>query len=108
LIVLLAGVLLLAAQLAAPLLNVRAPVTERLSLPYPANDTGHSMTDSKPGVARQRVASAELTDVLGGAAPAAPGRPTPSPRAIRLEWATNPPALYAEAASLRLVELLAN
>ncbi len=104
LIVLLAGALLLAVQLATPLLSAPAPAGERLPLPTSA--------DSRPGVAHllaaNRVASAELAGVLGGASFPTVDTQAPAPQTLRLEWASYAPAPYADATSVRLVELLTN
>lgn len=112
LIVLLAGALLLAVQLATPLLSALAPAGERLPLPTSADSPAPSTADSRPGVAHllaaNRVASAELAGVLGGASFPTVDTQAPAPQALRLEWASYAPAPYADATSVRLVELLTN
>ena len=108
LIVLLAGALLLATELAAPLMNALEPAGERLALLYSTNHLFDATTGDSPTLSRQRVASAGLTNVIAAATPAAPGRPTPFPQALQLEWASSAPAPQAKATSIRIVDLLAN
>ena len=108
LIVLLAGALLLATELAAPVMNALEPAGERLALLYSTNRLFDATTGDSPTLSRQRVASAGLMNVIDAAAPVASGQPTPFPPALRLEWASSAPAPQAKATSIRIVDLLAN
>ena len=102
-LIVLVCILLLAAQLAAPLTSTLAQAIEQLSPPY----TSHLPTrsaDDLPGVARlraaKRFASTELTAVLAD-------EPAPAPQTLQLEWTTSNPVRHTVAAPLRLIELLA-
>ncbi len=102
-------VLLLAAQLAAPLMEMITQVIEHIPATNAVNQPAYA-SENLLGVAHHRaanrVASTELTNVLDGG-PMTIGPQAPTPNTLHLEWATATTP-YRYAASVRLVELLAN
>lgn len=96
--------------LVGPLMSTLAQASVSLPLPHATNNSAYAA--DLPGAVQPRpagrVASAALTGVLGGPSIVPHDVSGPAPRALHLEWATNTPPRYARAASVRLIELLAN